>query len=327
MMEAFSPEKFLVLSVDDISHNLQLLGTILERVGYETSFALSGSQALELLKTRQPDLILLDLMMPGLDGLEVCRILKSSPHYQEIPIIFLTASSESKHLVEAFSAGAVDYITKPFNVPELLARVKTHLELKHAKDQLKKALTEIERQALTDPLTQVPNRRHLYQIAEREIARTRRYNYPFSSLIIDIDRFKQVNDNYGHFVGDEVLRNVAAMIKNSLRREDFFARFGGEEFVVLLPSTDTKSAICVANRIRHLIATSSLVVQAKSIAITVSIGIATYSFADRDIDGLLERADEALLTAKNQGRNRWVIHNIDFNNYDNVQLSSINHQL
>jgi diguanylate cyclase (GGDEF)-like protein len=327
MMETFSPEKFLVLSVDDISHNLQLLGTILERAGYETTFALSGSQALELLKTQQPDLILLDLMMPGMDGLEVCRILKSSPNYQEIPIIFLTASSESKHLVEAFSAGAVDYITKPFNVPELLARVKTHLELKYAKDQLKQALTELERQALTDPLTQVPNRRHLYQIAEREIARTRRYNYPFSSLIIDIDCFKQVNDNYGHLSGDEVLCSVAAMIKNSLRREDFFARFGGEEFVVLLPGTDTNSALCVANRIRYLIATSHLVVQAQSIPITVSIGIATFGFADHNLDGLLERADEALLTAKNQGRNRCVVHNVDLTAYCGEQLSTISYQL
>jgi diguanylate cyclase (GGDEF)-like protein len=326
MMEAFSPEKFLVLSVDDIGHNLQLLGTILERAGYETTFALSGSQALELLKTRQPDLILLDLMMPGMDGLEVCRILKASPNYQEIPIIFLTASSESKHLVEAFSAGAVDYITKPFNVPELLARVKTHLELKYAKDQLKKALTELEKQALTDPLTQVPNRRHLYQIAEREIARTRRYNYPFSSLIIDIDHFKQVNDNYGHFVGDEVLRSVAIMIKNSLRREDFFARFGGEEFVVLLPGTDTNSAMCVANRIRHLITASSLEIQSRSITITISIGVATFGFADRNLDGLLERADEALLAAKNQGRDRCVVHAMDFNGYGSSQLSTVTHQ-
>lgn len=327
MMEAFSPEKFLVLSVDDISHNLQLLGTILERAGYETTFALSGSQALELLKTRQPDLILLDLMMPGMDGLEVCRILKNSPHSQEIPVIFLTASNESKHLVEAFSAGAVDYITKPFNVPELLARVKTHLELKYAKDQLKQALSELARQALTDPLTQVPNRRHLYQIAEREIARTRRYNYPFSSLIIDIDRFKQINDNYGHLIGDEVLKGVAAMIKNSLRREDFFARFGGEEFVVLLPGTDTQSALCVANRIRHLITVAPLLIQGQSITITVSIGIATYDFADCNLDGLLERADNALLTAKNQGRDRCIVHRADFKNHCSEPLSSISYQL
>jgi diguanylate cyclase (GGDEF)-like protein len=266
-------------------------------------------------------------MMPGMDGLEVCRILKNSPHSQEIPVIFLTASNESKHLVEAFSAGAVDYITKPFNVPELLARVKTHLELKYAKDQLKQALTELARQALTDPLTQVPNRRHLYQIAEREIARTRRYNYPFSSLIIDNDRFKQVNDNYGHLIGDEVLKGVAAIIKNSLRREDFFARFGGEEFVVLLPGTDTQSALCVANRIRHLITFAPLLIQGQSIAITVSIGIATYDFANCNLDGLLERADNALLTAKNQGRDRCVVHKTDFKNHCSEPLSSISHQL
>jgi diguanylate cyclase (GGDEF)-like protein len=314
MMEAFSPDRFIVLVVDDISHNIQLLESVLEREKYEIVSATGGLQALEQIEARQPDLILLDLMMPGIDGLEVCRILKNDDRYRDIPIIFLTASNESKNLIDAFQSGAVDYITKPFNMLELLARVKTHLELKYAKDQLKKALAELEQLALTDPLTRIPNRRHLYQIAAREMARARRYNYPFSLLIVDIDRFKQVNDTYGHLAGDEVLQSVAAIVKNTLRREDCFARFGGEEFIVLLPCTDTIAALGVANRIRTLIASSSLIVQGRAIAVTASIGIATYRYEDRDLDGLIARADAALLSAKHQGRNRCIVHSSNLGN-------------
>jgi diguanylate cyclase (GGDEF)-like protein len=315
-MEAFSPERLVVLIVDDISHNLQLLESVLKREKYDIVPANNGKQALEtvMTATRPPDLILLDLMMPGMDGLEVCRILKTDDRYRDIPIIFLTANNESKNLIEAFRAGAVDYITKPFNMLELLARVKTHLELKHARDQLKKALQELEQLALTDPLTRVPNRRHLYQIAEREMARARRYNYPFSLLMVDIDRFKQVNDTYGHLAGDEVLQSVAAIIRHTLRREDSFARFGGEEFVVLLPGTDTGAAVTVADRIRHLIAMSRPIVQSRPISVTVSIGIATFQYGDRDLDGLLGRADQALFAAKNQGRDRCVIHAANLGN-------------
>ncbi|MEG3437817.1 diguanylate cyclase [Pannus brasiliensis CCIBt3594] len=307
-MESFSPERFSLLIVDDIGHNLQLLETILERAKYRVVRATNGERALEQIERKAPDLILLDLMMPGMDGLQVCRILKADDRYREIPIIFLTANNESKNLIEAFQSGAVDYITKPFNVLELLARVKTHLELKHAKDQLQQALRELEQLVLTDPLTRVSNRRHLYQVAEMEIARTRGYNYPFSALILDIDRFKQVNDTYGHLVGDEVLQSVASIVKNTLRQEDCLARFGGEEFVVLLPHTDSSGAIAVANRIRDLIASSSIVIGGKEIAVTASIGVATFGFDDRDLDDLLNRADEALLNAKRQGRDRCVLH-------------------
>lgn len=313
-MEPFSPERFSLLIVDDIGYNLQLLETILERAKYRVVRATNGERALEQIERKVPDLILLDLMMPGMDGLQVCRILKANARYREIPIIFLTANNESKNLIEAFGSGAVDYITKPFNVLELLARVKTHLELKHAKDQLQQALRDLEQLVLTDPLTRVSNRRHLYRVAEMEIARTRGYQYPFSVLLLDIDRFKQVNDTYGHLVGDEVLQSVASLVKNILRQEDCLARFGGEEFVVLLPHTDSSGAIAAADRIRRLIASSSIVIGGKPISVTASIGVATFQFDDRDLDDLLNRADEALLNAKRQGRDRCVLHLANLDN-------------
>ncbi len=142
-MQPFNPAEFLILVVDDVSKNLQILGSILDEVGYSTTFAISGIQALERLETAKPDLILLDMMMPDMNGLEVCSILKSDPDTAEIPVIFLTASRDKQHIIQAFNQGAVDYLTKPFNTRELLARVRNHLELKHTRDQLKKALQEL----------------------------------------------------------------------------------------------------------------------------------------------------------------------------------------
>ena len=303
----FNPGQFLILVVDDINKNLQLIGEILDDKGYDTTFATSGQQALARIETIQPDLILLDLMMPKMNGLQVCEQLKANPQYQEIPIIFLTASTETEHLLQAFAGGAVDYITKPFKVPELLARVKLHLELKHTKDQLKKALQELEKLAGTDSLTGVANRRQLTIATEKELSRVRRYGHSFSMLLLDIDHFKQVNDTYGHPVGDRVIVTMTDTIQSLLRRGDSLGRLGGEEFVVLLPHTNSDKALLVAERIRQRVAQIAITVPEATIYITVSIGVATYLESDRSIDNILKRADDALYEAKNQGRDRVVL--------------------
>lgn len=312
-MTPFSAQDFLILVVDDVSQNLQVLGEMLEQVGYETTFATSGYQALERVKTAKPDLILLDLMMPEMNGLEVCEKLQINPGFAEIPVIFLTASQEQAHLLLAFEKGAVDYVTKPFNAPELLARVRTHLELKYTRDKLKELLNEqeklskeLERLATTDPLTGVWNRRHLFALAEQEINRASRYQKPFSILMIDIDKFKKINDNYGHCVGDEVLIVMAKVTLRCLRQADFFGRFGGEEFVAVLPETNMDEAAIAADRIRQNIAKIVIYAQQQPLNITVSIGIATYSWEDKTIDTILQRADQALYLAKSQGRNRVI---------------------
>lgn len=306
-MNSFQPENFLILIVDDVSKNLQVVGAMLDDAGYATTFATSGKQAIERVKTAHPDLILLDLMMPEINGLQVCEYLKADPLYAEIPIIFLTASNESEHLLQAFSQGAVDYVTKPYKAPELLARVKTHLELKYTRDQLKQALVELQKLATTDPLTGIANRRHLLSLGEREFQRTR-YNNPFSVLIIDIDHFKLINDNYGHNVGDKAIKIMADITVNALRKVDIFGRFGGEEFVVFLPETKADEALVVAERIREAIATTPIYVDDQTIHITVSIGVTTYNSSEISLDGLLMQADQALYEAKKQGRNQVVIY-------------------
>lgn len=312
-MTSFKPENCLILVVDDVSENLQLIALILEKRGYETTFATSGQQALERVQTANPDLILLDFMMPHMNGLEVCEQLKANPDVAEIPIIFLTASHEQEHLIQAFEKGAVDYITKPFSTAELLVRVRTHLELKYMREQLKKSLQEqaqltkeLQNLANTDPLTGVWNRRYLLTLCEAEIERACRYNHLFSVLMLDLDRFKQINDIYGHSVGDEVLIGMTKIVKNSLRKVDFWGRFGGEEFVVILPETNLDSAVGVAEGIRATLEKTEFPIQEKQVKITVSIGVSTYQLEDQKIDLVLQRADKALYQAKNQGRNRVV---------------------
>lgn len=310
-MKPFNPSNFLVLVVDDLSLNLQIVGTILEQEGYGTTFATSGKQALERISRANPDLILLDLMMPEMDGLQLCKHIQINWNSEDIPIIFLTASHEKKHLLEAFNRGAVDYITKPFNAPELLARVKTHLELKHTRDELKKALAELEKLATTDSLTCVANRGHLLAMGEQEFSRARRYQRPLSVLMLDIDRFKQINDNYGHAMGDEALKAIARAIADSLRKGDCLGRFGGEEFVVFLPETDLAAAMKIGDRIRLTIAEISFFSDENSWQITASIGVAAYTFQDETIDDLIKRADKALYCAKHQGRDRVVAISAD----------------
>ena len=308
-VESFNAENFLVLIVDDGRQNLQVVGSMLDEVGYATTFAIDGMQALERVKTAKPDLILLDLMMPHMNGLQVCETLKADSSDCEIPIIFLTASKEKDHLLQAFDCGAVDYITKPFSAPELLARVKTHLELKHTRDELRKALAKLEKLATTDSLTGVANRHHLLTIGKREFSRACRYTRPFSVLMLDIDHFKTINDTYGHAAGDEALKAMAKAAVNSLRQVDFFGRFGGEEFVAFLPETNIRAAVEVAERIRRTIARISLSVPDGVAYVTVSIGVATYRRGDRTLDAILKRADDALYAAKNQGRDRVVVDN------------------
>ncbi|MEB3887070.1 diguanylate cyclase [Lyngbya sp. CCY1209] len=305
-MESFNPENFLILIVDDVSKNLQVVGAMLDEVGYATTFATSGKQAIERVKTANPDLILLDLMMPEINGLQVCEHLKADPLHAEIPIIFLTASNDSQHLLQAFGQGAVDYVTKPYKAPELLARVKTHLELKYTRDELKKALVELETLATTDSLTGISNRRHLLTLAEREFQRAQRYRNPFSILMLDIDHFKSINDTYGHATGDEALKLMADVTRNALRQVDIFGRFGGEEFVVFLPETPLPDAVTVADRIREAIASVSVAMDDAAIRMTVSIGVATYQTEEPNLDTLLMRADKALYEAKQRGRDRVV---------------------
>ncbi|MDJ0582359.1 diguanylate cyclase [Crocosphaera sp.] len=293
ILEPFNPEQFLILVVDDMRKNLQLLIEILDTYGYGTTFALSGKQALERVKMTEPDLILLDLIMPEINGIEVCKKLKEDENTAQIPVIFLTAASESNYLLNAFKAGAVDYVTKPFRTPELLARIKIHLDLKRTKDELEKAYEEMKRIAATDELTGIPNRRSIFNFGKQEFSLSKRYNSPFSVLMIDVDKFKTINDTHGHDIGDEALKMMVNVTLNCLRKVDYIGRLkteeealkqqarlaqletltqqsdleahlgrlGGEEFVVVLPQTDLKGAYIAAQRVCKAMPKESLLVK------------------------------------------------------------------
>ena len=215
-LHPFNPEKFLILVVDDMRINRQLLIEILDTAGYGTTFAISGKQALERVKVTEIDLILFVLM-------------KEDENTAHIPVIFLTAVTETNNVLNAFEAGAVDYVTKPFRTPELLARIKIHLDLKRTKDELEKAYEQMKRIAATDELTGIANRRSIFNFGKQEFALSQRYKSLFSLLMIDVDKFKTINDTHGHDVGDQALKMMVNITLKCLRQVDYIGRLETEE--------------------------------------------------------------------------------------------------
>lgn len=283
----------LVLIVDDSPTNLKILASCIKHL-YQLKVAINGDQCIEIAKQHpQPDLILLDVEMPGMNGYEVCEKLKSNPETENIPIIFVTGLQGEKDEERGLSLGAVDYITKPVRPAIVVARVKTHLTIKLQQDKLN-------RMAFHDQLTNLYNRHFLMDVANQKVARAKRHNYALWVLMIDIDHFKSINDTHGHAVGDEVLKAVAEALVQDNRNEDLAARFGGEEFVVVFDPCEDEDAF--NKSVRILDAIESL--QPKGINVTISIGMAKILEKDKDFEDLLKRADLALYEAKNNGRNR-----------------------
>lgn len=286
-------DKALVLIVDDSPTNLQLLASCVKD-DHRVKVATNGEQCIEIAKTNpKPDLILLDVEMPGMSGYQVCQQLKSCEMTSEIPIIFVTGLLGDKDEEKGLALGAVDYITKPIRPAIVIARVKTHITLKFQRDKLN-------RMAFFDQLTGLHNRHYLIDTASKKVARALRHKYDLWVLMIDIDHFKVINDTYGHPMGDEVLKDVAATLLLDNRSEDIAARLGGEEFVVMFDPCDKTDAMLKARRILDKIAT----LNPHDIRVTVSIGIAKLMPEDRDFEYLLKRADDALYQAKENGRNR-----------------------
>ncbi len=299
-----SDEQQTILVVDDEPANIQALGSLLKDE-YRIRVANSGEKALTMLQDGaqpHPDLILLDVKMPGIDGYEVCRRIKEDPNSSDIPVIFVTAMNAAGDEEQGLNLGAVDYIAKPFNRAIVRARVHTHMSLKRKTDLL-------EQIALLDGLTGIPNRRYFDEQLQREANRSLRQEKSLSVLMMDIDHFKDFNDHYGHGAGDQCLQKVAETLKTTLLRPaDMIARYGGEEFVALLPGTDASGAREVAEKLRTAIAELAIPHEHSSASsvVTLSIGCATYSPQDPEevLDGLLKSGDEALYSAKKTGRNR-----------------------
>jgi diguanylate cyclase (GGDEF)-like protein len=284
-----------ILIVDDEPLNIKLLASLLES-DHEVLFATNGRQALELAESAMPDLILLDVMMPGMDGFEVCRELKQRPAVAEIPVIFVTARTDLAGELNGLKVGAVDYVTKPISPPVVRMRVRTHMQLKRARDNLSVL-------ASTDSLTGIGNRRLGLQQIEAMLAQSRRTGDAVAVLLIDLDRFKQVNDSYGHQIGDEVLSAVSRRFADAVRDTDVLARLGGDEFVIGLSGLDApEKAGVVAQRIVDSLAAEPLLQQAHDLKLSPSIGIAISPSDGQDITALLKFADQAMYTAKAEGR-------------------------
>ncbi|OEF96528.1 diguanylate cyclase [Desulfuribacillus alkaliarsenatis] len=294
-------KKQTILIVDDSRTNIMALADLLKDV-WAIKIATNGKDALRIAFSEdQPDLILLDVMMPDMDGYEVCKRLKAAPETKHIPIVFVTAMNQAKDEEYGLSLGAIDYITKPISPPIVKARVNNHLELKRYRDLLKE-------NSMVDGLTGVANRRRFDEAIELEWRRALRYEHSLSLLMVDIDYFKRYNDTYGHLEGDECLRKVAITLKQTLKRPlDMLARWGGEEFACLLPDTDAESAFKVAEQLRKAIVGLQLPHESSPISeyVTVSIGVATVlPNAEMHREDLFKQSDEALYKAKENGRNQ-----------------------
>ncbi len=285
-----------ILVVDDIPANVQILSIHLTDENYEVIEASNGPDALEVLRSEEVDLMLLDVMMPGMTGLDVLAEMKKDPQLENIPVILVTANADDVHVAEGLDMGAFDYIIKPYSLVVLLARVRAALREKERQDLL-------ERWATTDPLTGLYNRRHFFELAGRELDRTARTQSPISFVILDIDHFKKVNDEHGHLVGDNALVTLATLLKAELRKVDFCCRYGGEEFVLCLPDTGKQGALEVAERIREALTRIKIPAEEGAIQITISLGIAEND-NDQKVENILKRADDALYRAKQNGRNQ-----------------------
>lgn len=289
-----------LLIVDDDAANIEMIFATLGDE-YEILFARNGNQCLELARRALPDVILLDVMMPGMDGYAVCTHLKADARTAGIPVVFITGLGDVAAETRGLEVGAVDYVTKPISPAIVRLRVRNQIELKRAREKL-------QRLAVTDGLTGLANRRHFDVTLDIEIRRLSRSQAPLSLLMLDVDHFKLYNDAYGHVAGDECLRQVAATLAGVVSRApDLAARYGGEEFAAILPETDHEGAVALAERLRARVAASELAHIASLVAqyVTVSVGIVTVRCTPLQTPSeLIALADAQLYRAKHEGRNR-----------------------
>jgi len=266
--------------------------------------AADGIEAFKILVNNPVDIVLCDIEMPGIDGLKFLAMMQSREDLKDIPIIMLTSHGDLNTKVRGLESGACDYITKPFEPAEMVARVHVQMQIKTLQDELRRSNQLLMQLAQTDPLTRLYNRRHLYEKLEVELNRCYRGSNPIALVMADIDHFKTVNDTFGHQVGDEVLTNVADLLQEQLRTYDMAARYGGEEFCLVLPETDLESASEVAERIRLRAEGMSFRSPMENYKLTMSFGVAAYDgTSEGSVDEIVRVADEALYEAKNSGRN------------------------
>lgn len=311
-----------ILIVDDSPVEIKIIRRHLGEE-YEILEATSGRMALDIALKELPDLILLDIIMPEMDGFEVCRAIKSNPETNPIPVIFITAVSDGPNIVKGFEAGGQDYVVKPFYSRELCARIKVHLDLKKSKEsllkyakemesknlELNRLLAKLEATAMTDFLTGLANRRNMIQQIKAE-ALLLKQNHSKATLILgDIDNFKQVNDTYGHECGDRLLKDIAELMKAVVPDEAVVSRWGGEEFLLLLPQVALSEGYLIAEQIREVIETAVFSYKGQNFSITLTLGLAEFD-PELGVDESIKRADDALYKGKKTTKN-CVISNPD----------------
>jgi len=320
-----------ILIVDDNEDNLFVTTLVLSKDQYDIITASGGQEALDKANSEAPDVILLDINLPDIDGFEVCKRLKAQETTWPIPVIFLTGKyKDDESLIQGLSIGAEDYILRPFSSPELCARVKVMVRLKQNLDalaeknkqleQLNKELEEkntelnltqkaLEELAITDPLTQVYNRRYFTERLKEEFSFIKRETHPISLIMLDIDYFKRVNDTHGHQCGDDVLIQFASILQKNVRKHDTVARYGGEEFIIAMYGLGTEAALATAERIRQDVAEYLFHHEDTKLHLTTSLGVASYPEVCSDSptpDRLLQQVDSALYYAKGKGRNQTI---------------------
>jgi len=313
-----------ILIVDDVSLNIHMVKDILTENGYDIHAANHGRKALEKVKSEDYDLILLDVRMPDIDGFEICTQLRSNPKTKDVPIIFLTGEDEAESIIKGFDAGAIDYVTKPFYGTELLARVRTHLELSQSRKALKdineRLMHEIEERkkiekelraskekyqflAEHDNLTGLFNTRYLYQRLNQMIIEKSTDEIPFSLIFMDLDNFKHVVDTYGHLNGSRVIQEVAQTIQSTIVPPAFAVAYAGDEFVIVLPGFDRNETKEKAELIRQRMRTTTYLSQMDfAIHLSASFGISTYPHDATDLTRLLSLADQAMFDVKAHGK-------------------------
>jgi diguanylate cyclase (GGDEF)-like protein len=297
-----------ILVVDDNQDNIEIIATRLRYRGYEILEAGDGAQALALVREAAPDLLLLDVMLPDIDGYEISRRIKGAADLPFIPIILVTARDSTQDKVAGLDAGADDYLTKPINFPELEARVRSMLRIKRLQDELEEKNRELERLSISDGLTGLFNHRHIHGLLAQEFERVARTNDCMSVAMFDLDHFKSVNDTHGHQTGDRVLVELADILRESARDIDRLGRYGGEEFMALLPETCIEDAAVFVERVRREVARRPFDIGGdEPLRMTLSAGVATYPHETiRDVESLVRLADQALYAAKETGRNRVI---------------------
>ncbi|MDC4224143.1 MAG: diguanylate cyclase [Candidatus Manganitrophus sp.] len=301
-----------VLIADDSAFEVDQIKTMFEKMGFEVSWAYTGADAIKQARRSPPDLILLDVVLPDITGHDVCRLLRATPETMNIPLIMITVRDKTEDLVLGFEQGANDYITKPFDARELKARVNACLRMKQLQDDLtwkneeyKVLLKNVQELAMTDPVTGLFNRRYFREVLQQEFSRAQRYGTLFSCFMIDVDHFKPINDTYGHESGDRVLSEVARLLQVQLRDVDLIARYGGDEFAVLLPESPRAKARPIAERIREAAYSQIHSFLPKRHSVTLSIGIS--GLPDPGLQHpsqVIATADFALYRAKRGGKNR-----------------------